>query len=213
MSKSINPGDRFGRWIVLSVDPLFLCCDCGTERKGDRWRLLNGRSKSCGCYRSDVTRERFTTGNKKKHPLYNIWHSMHARCRYPRWQGYQYYGGRGIRVCDRWSGPDGFENFCLDMGPRPSKRYTLDRKKNELDYSPENCKWSTWKEQAKNRRPHFSVPAYEKLPAEGPKTITFDGQTKTIAEWADHLGITYPALFYRLKHWPLPDALTKPPTR
>lgn len=88
--------------------------------------------------------------NKKKHPLYNTWCEMKKRCYNPNAINYKNYGGRGITVCDEWK--DNFEMFVYHMGPKPSPEHTLDRIDNDYIYCPENCKWSTKKEQQANRR-------------------------------------------------------------
>jgi len=80
---------------------------------------------------------------------YQIWNGMHGRCKLPKHASYKYYGAKGIKVCDRWSS---FENFFADMGERPSQEHSLDRKDNNGDYTPENCRWATGKEQFANQR-------------------------------------------------------------
>ncbi len=84
-------------------------------------------------------------------PTYNSWSNMIQRCRNPHATGYNYYGGRGIKVCDEWVGEGGFIQFVSDMGTCP-EGLSLDRIDNDGDYTPENCRWATWSTQVKNRR-------------------------------------------------------------
>jgi len=100
---------------------------------------------SCGCLNKSLQSMNKLT--------YNSWVMMHYRCEKPNHVAFEHYGGRGIKVCERWSGPDGFKNFLEDMGPRPSRKLTLDRIDNDGGYHPGNCRWATGKQQRANQRP------------------------------------------------------------
>lgn len=173
-------------------------CDCGARREVDGQSLVSGRAQSCGC----LKRERMTShgqsggANSSPSPEYNIWTSMIARCSNPKSQSWLRYGGRGISVCERWR--VSFDAFLKDMGERPSRLHSLDRINNDGNYSPDNCRWATKKEQARNRsRVHM---------------LHFNGQSLSVAEWAEHIGIPYATLRQRLKKWTLEKSLTTPLT-
>lgn len=89
--------------------------------------------------------------NKRNHPLYKTFDNMHQRCSNANNQVYKHYGARGIKVCDRWTGKDGFDNFVEDMGER-GEGLSLDRINNNLGYFPENCRWATKSQQSSNTR-------------------------------------------------------------
>lgn len=98
------------------------------------------------------SRHEWSYDGRAKHPLYNLHCSMLYRCENHKASGYKRYGGRGIKVCERWSNPkDGFWNFVDDIGERP-EGCSLDRINNDGNYEPSNCKWSTRKEQQNNMR-------------------------------------------------------------
>lgn len=118
------------------------------------YTLRKGTSRSCGCLQKEMASERRTHGHSRgKHwngtPTYLSWRAMKVRCTYAKHQGWKNYGGRGIKVCDRWL--NSFENFLADMKERP-KGTTLDRyPDNNGNYEPGNCRWATPKQQRHNQ--------------------------------------------------------------
>ncbi len=151
-------GLKFGRLRVLSrvvvADnrPYWHClCDCGTMITVRSKSLRSGNTKSCGCLHLETNRTNRVTHGMSYTPEYRIWCHMLGRCNNPKSSDFKYYGGRGIRVCNRWS--QSFADFYSDVGPRPSPKHSIDRINNDKNYEPINCKWSTHSEQMKNRRP------------------------------------------------------------
>lgn len=128
-------------------------CSCGRYVDVAGIHITSGNTSSCGCLQKETTSEKFrgqthtVTHGLTKHPLHRTWLMMRSRCSNPKDSSYKNYGGRGIRVCDRWND---FANFLKDMGERPDGM-TLDRKDVDGDYTPENCRWATTLEQNRNK--------------------------------------------------------------
>lgn len=152
----------FGRLTVLDDAPRALSdvrciCECGTETVVQAASLKCRGTKSCGCLRRDVLSKR---GGVSKHPLYSTWRLMIDRCTNPKNDSYSNYGGRGVKVCERWLDPWLFiEDVEREIGLRPEGKYpsgislySFDRVRNELGYRPGNVRWSTQSEQVLNQR-------------------------------------------------------------
>lgn len=122
-----------------------------------------------------------------KSPEYAAWEHMKARCENPSDSRFHCYGARGIKVCERWRGENGFQNFIADMGLKPGRGYSIDRINNDGDYEPSNCKWSTDNEQANNKSNNIY--------------ISYQGETKTLKEWSRELGLDYKNLWERMKYY------------
>lgn len=176
-------------------------CQCGQMMVAGATSLLGGNTQSCGCYQ----RERAATSNyqhgwasrKGKHRLYRLWEGMKERCQNPNHQMWKHYGGKGIRVCERWLD---FENFRIDMEASWKPGLSLDRRSCSDNYSPETVRWATSKEQGQNKTNN--------------RLITFNGRTQTQQMWADETGIARQAIYHRLKRgWAVEKALTTPSKR
>lgn len=172
-------GQRFGR-LVVEVDAgrtenrkrRWICrCDCGGTTATTTGDLRAGTTASCGCLQRERTGDANRVHGGSASSAYASWKSMWARCSDPRTSGWEYYGGRGITVCDRWRD---FTAFLEDMGARPDG-CSLDRIDSGGDYNQANCRWATRIEQASNRR--------------NSRYVLLDGERLTVAEAARRIGV------------------------
>mgnify|MGYP001592520234 FL=1 len=159
-------------------------CDCGTKVIARADSVRTGHIQSCGCLlnesRVKVGHANVTHGYANT-PEYNTWVNMVSRCHNPKDAGYKNWGGRGIGVCERWMDP---AMFIADMGLRPKGRYTLERRNNELGYSPENCVWATYHTQHRNKRTNINV--------------EYNGQTMCLKDAAALAGLNYSTVCKRI---------------
>lgn len=186
-------GQVFGRLVVLDYShtdahgtTYWKCrCTCGNVVTVSRSNLF-GNTKSCGCLNKERTKEANTTHGGTSSRLYKVWRSMRARCYSPHHKSYPDYGGRGITVCDDWNNDfAAFREWAESTGYSDEAGLTIDRIDNSKGYYPENCRWVDATTQANNRRSNHIV--------------TYNGVSKTIAEWADFLEVSPQTLRWRLK--------------
>lgn len=150
------------------------CTRCGkTNVIIPSYRLKAGTSKSCGC--TKVKHGHCSRAFKGGTDSYRRYIEMHRRCEDPTHRGYERYGARGIKVCERWSGPDGFENFFEDMGVCPPG-YQLDRIDGTKGYSPDNCRWASLEIQNRNRKDNIWV--------------EYKGMKLILKDWGDKFGVS-----------------------
>jgi hypothetical protein len=174
----------------------FLCkCDCGNLVEILSDQLKSGKTKSCGCLQKERASQSNKTHGLSRTPEYIAWKDMISRCCNENNQYYYNYGGRGIKVCDRWSE---VENFIEDMGLRLGKNYELDRIENNGNYEPGNCRWTTRIVNMRNKRTNL--------------VIEFNGESKTASEWSEVTGIACNVIANRISRygWSVEKALTEP---
>lgn len=190
-------GQRFGRVTVLHRGTRahltnaqgqvvwVVRCDC--DPNGERtWAVAGanlrcGLVQSCGCLHREKASQASRVHGETRTSEHGVWQAMITRCENPNVQGFENYGGRGIRVCDRWR--NDFAAFLADMGRRPSPTHSIDRIDVNGNYEPSNCRWATKKEQARNKRNN--------------RLITINGETRCVAEWAERLGCKPAVVVYR----------------
>lgn len=169
-------------------------CECGNSHIVEQRNIIGGSVKSCGCAKKRVA------VTKISHPLYSRWKGMLQRCSDPNSIHYSMYGGRGISVCSRWLGADGFWNFVSDVGEKPFAGASIDRIDPNGNYEPSNCRWATPKEQGGNTRSN--------------RLMTLDGVTKTMSDWSRDIGINLQTLSNRVSSgWSDSDALSNIPEK
>ncbi len=211
-AKRIHPlpsvGDKFGRLTVIgtpfSKGPrcrwfVECCCECGERRTFGCDDLRMGDSKSCGCLNRQSSSQRFTTHGSTNTRLYGVWKTMKTRCFNPNHDYFKGYGGRGITICKEWiHNFAAFRDWAMSNGYRNG--LSIERKDNNGNYEPSNCKWATPKEEARNTHRNHTLTAF--------------GETKTIAAWVEdsRCCVGYTTLHSRINFlgWDNEKAITTP---
>lgn len=187
MPKALDvSGNKYGRLLVISRaqvpnarNVMWHCkCDCGNMTIVAAANL--GKSTlSCGCLAKETARDllkdaRYTLTHGRSHtPEHDTWCKMQDRCGNPNNPKFHRYGGRGIKVCQRWL--EDFRNFLADMGPKPSPKHSIERKNNDGDYEPDNCRWATNYEQSRNKSQN--------------NFVEIDGTTLCVLDWCKALNL------------------------
>lgn len=191
-------GNKYGRLTVLYYTRMgkkqakWMCeCECGNKTEVFGSAIVGGGTKSCGCLLKINSHRTHGMSNTR---LYSVWKWMRMRCERPGTNSYDRYGGRGIKVCDRWLE---FENFYEDMGDTYQEGLQLDRIDFDGNYCPENCKWSTTKEQANNRVTNVFV--------------EYKGEKYTVTQLAEKIGMNQQTLRDRIHAgWGVDKAVETP---
>lgn len=181
-------GQQFGRLTVLNEDTdayeahykttgqrrvFWRCrCECGNEKVTRSYYLVGGKTKSCGCFQQENRETIHITHGKSGTDTHIIWCGIRARCLNENTPAFNHYGGRGIKICDRWGS---FENFLSDMGERPSKKHSIERVDSNKGYEPDNCIWALWVDQANNTSRNHR--------------IEYNGMNMTTAQWSREIGV------------------------
>jgi hypothetical protein len=201
-------GQKFGLLTCISMYrtesiTFLVCeCECGKVKTYRGANVINGQSKSCGCWRQKFPQKKpwiskrnklRSTHNMSQTRSYNIWRGMKQRCLNDKCKDFANYGGREITICESWLK---FENFLSDMGEAP-KKMQLDRIDNDGKYCKENCRWTSTSVQGNNKRTNVF--------------IEYGGERKTIADWSRAVGLERKTLEYRIRiGWDHKKALTTP---
>jgi hypothetical protein len=207
--KQIPIGTRFGNLTVLRISrkklyahgTCWVCrCDCGKVLVCWGSLLRVGRKTQCGCRTSEIISKGRTVHGFSRSKVYRTLKIMIQRCTNPNHGNYRRYGGRGIKVCREWMNhPEKFVLWALANGYQEG--LTIDRINNDKSYSPSNCRWVGWVPQARNRSDNHLV--------------TWNGKTRTIAEWSEVTGLKYHTISKRIikYKWSVEEAMTLPPDR
>lgn len=195
-------GQKFGRLTAVEHvgtkkgQTMWKCiCDCGNTSIIGYPNLITGNTKSCGCLNSETARKALTVHGLYGSRLYHTWRGLRQRCNNPKAKAYPNYGGRGISCCEEWNDFAVFYEWAMHNGY--AENLTIDRINNMEGYHPSNCRFSTRKEQANNRRSNLW---YE-----------YSGELKNVQQWSDSCGIKYETLSNRLKTgWSIEKAITTP---
>ena len=201
-------GQKFGRLTVIKRvkndkhgGSMWLCkCDCGTIKTIRGNSLRQGLTVSCGCYQKEATVKSQTTHGSSKTRLFHIWQNMKRRCYNPNYKFYNYYGGRGITICDEWlNNFSAFKQWSLQNGY--TNKLTIDRINSNGNYEPSNCRWVSRKTQQNNTR--------------RTRLHTINGVTHSITEWSRIYNMNPETIRHRVvnEHWDILTALTTPPLK
>lgn len=200
---------RFNRLVIISDAPSqkrangsssrrrVICrCDCGVIKNIDLQSIKDGKTKSCGCLNDENKKIPHTTHGLSYNPLYQVWYDMKNRCSNQKCNHYQYYGGRGISVCDEWSNSlQSFIEWASENGYK--KGLQLDRINSNGNYEPCNCRFISLKENMRNRRSGVKC--------------EYNGETKTLVEWCELLNLEYELVRTRLKRgWSFKTSVETP---
>ena len=195
MKQNIKTGQRCGSLTAIEDKGMstnqngykyhyWLCvCDCGNTVLAKVPMLNNGRTNNCGCMTSSKISKAGTKHGLSNTRLNGIWRKMKDRCNNPKCPSYKNYGGRGINVCDEWQSFEPFYEWAINNGYRDD--LTIDRVDVNGNYEPQNCRWADYKTQANNTRRNVY--------------LSYQGETKTLAEWVEITGISRSALEWRIK--------------
>lgn len=194
-------GRKFGKLTIININSYnpVKCkckCECGNIKIIRYSDLRSGKTVSCGCYAKEKNKENHTIHGKSNSRLFSIWANMISRCENKNIDTYKYYGKRGISVCYEWRNSfQEFYDWSISNGYK--ENLTLDRIDNNKNYSPDNCRWATIKEQSNNRR--------------GNRILTYNGETRTLTQWAEIIGCRESMLRSRLNRgWSVEKAIETP---